>query len=83
MATATKKKTVAKKTTKRVTKKETKKVIVFNKYSIWFQTGSLLLVIAALTLNICECIDMSIMLDLFGLSVIFLAFSLFPKKGSL
>ncbi len=83
MATATKKKTVAKKTTKRVAKKETKKVIVFNKYSIWFQTGSLLLVIAALTLNICECIDMSIMLDLFGLSVIFLAFSLFPKKGSL
>jgi hypothetical protein len=82
MAT-TKKKTVAKKTTKKVTRKATKKPITFNKYSIWFQTGSLLLVIAALALNICNCIDMNIMLDLFGLSVIFLAFSLFPKKGTL
>jgi len=89
MATTQTKKKVAKvsapkKNVKKTTKKEkNKKLITFNKYSIFFQTGSILLAIAALTLNICDCIEMSVMLDLFGLSVIFLAFSLFPKKGSL
>lgn len=76
-------KTQTKKRTQKVVNKEPKKKLTFNKYSIWFQTISILLAIAALTLNICDCIEMGIMLDLFGLSVIFLAFSLFPKKGSL
>ena len=74
------KKTVAKKVTK---KKSTKKILTFNKYSVWFQAISFLLVVIALTLNICNCIQMDLTLDFFGLSVIFLAFSLFPKKGSL
>ena len=61
--------------------KATRKAINFNKFSIYFQSISIILAIAALTLNVCNCIDMSIMIDLFGLSVIFLAFSLFPKKS--
>ena len=92
MATKTKKATatkpVAKKTTKKVSSKKVvqkankSKKLTFNKFAIYFQTISILLAIAALTLNICDCIEISVMLDLFGLSVIFLAFSLFPKKNS-
>ena len=84
MATQTKKKAVKAVTPKKKTKKakttSAKKKISFNKFSIWFQTISILLAIAALALNICNCIEMGVMLDLFGLSVILLAFSLFPKK---
>ena len=80
------KKTVAKKTTKKATTKNVTKAksekITFNKYSLYFQALSVLLLIAAFTLNICCCIGTGLMLDLFALSVIFLAFSLFPK-GSL
>ena len=61
--------------------KATRKAINFNKFSIYFQSISIILAIAALTLNVCNCIDMSIMIDLFGLSVIFLAFSLLKKKS--
>ena len=76
--------TTKKKTTKKqATTKQTKKYLKFNKFSIYFQTASILLAIAGLTLNICDCIEMGIMLDLFGLSVISLAFSLFPERKSL
>ncbi len=73
MATAKTKKKVVKKVNKR-------KCLEFNKYSIWFQSFSMIFAIAGLALNICNCIDMNIMLDFFGLSVVLLAFSLFPKK---
>ena len=83
MAAKTNKKTVkpaAKKVVKKQAKKERSKKLTFTKYAIYFETASILLAIAALTLNLCDCIDINIMLDLFGLSVIFLAFSLFPRK---
>ena len=71
-------KTVAKKKT--ITKRQPKKIVNFNKFSVYFQALAVVLSIAALTLNICDCIDISIMFDLFGLAIIFLAFSLFPKR---
>ena len=71
-----------KKVVKKDKPKTSKKVLSFNDFSIYFQTAAILLAIAALSLNLCDCIDMNIMLDLFGLSVIFLAFSLFPKKSN-
>ena len=73
----------AKKTTKKDAKNSKKKKIVFNKYAIWFQSLSIVLAIVALTLNVCDCIAMDVTLDLFCISVLFLAFSLFPKKESL
>ena len=76
-------KATAKKSTKKVTTKKTAKAgkMTFNKYSIYFQSISMLLLIVALTLNICCYISMNVMLDLFSLSIISLAFSLFPKKA--
>ena len=86
MATAKVKKVtnkpVAKRSSKKIEKKQnSKKVLTFNAYSIYFQSVSIILAIAAITLNLCNCISMNIMLDLFGLSVMCLAFSLFPKRS--
>lgn len=79
---ATKKKTT-KVTTKKVAKKaKNEKKLTFNKFSVYFQAASMLLAIAALILNVCDCIEISFMLDLFGIAVILLAFSLFPEKNS-
>ena len=86
MATAKVKKVtnkpVVKRSSKKIEKKQnSKKVLTFNAYSIYFQSVSIILAIAAITLNLCNCISMNIMLDLFGLSVMCLAFSLFPKRS--
>lgn len=79
---AAKKPATKKIVSKKATTKKTKEAkIEFNKYSILFQTASILLLVAALTLNLCDCISMGAMLDLFALSVISLAFSLFPKRA--
>ncbi len=74
---ATKK--VTKRTTKKVTKKANKK-IEFNKYSLYLQTLSILIVIIAITLNIVGTISLDLMLDFFCIAIIILASSLFPKR---
>lgn len=71
-ATTTKKKTVSKKSISKIT---------FNKYSMYFQTASMLFLIAAFTLHLCCCISTNVMLDLFGIAVFLLAFSLFPERS--
>ena len=65
---------------KKVVKKKNLNTITFNKYAIYFQTASILLAIAAIAFNLCDCIGIELTIDLFGLSILFLAFSLFPKK---
>ncbi len=71
-ATTTKKKTVTKKNVSKIT---------FNKYSMYFQTASILFLVAAFSLHLCCYISINAMLDLFGIAVFLLAFSLFPERS--
>ena len=72
--------TTTKKTKVNASKKSVNK-ITFNKYSIYFQTAAILFLIAAFALHLCCYISTSVMLDLFGISVFLLAFSLFPERS--
>jgi len=72
---------VSKKQTVKKTKNTKKCKIEFNKYSPLFQTASMIFLIAAIVLNVCGCISINVMLDLFSLSILSIAFSLFPKRS--
>ena len=62
----------------KVIKKET---LQFNKYSVYFQSFAIVLAIAAISLAVCNCVSVNVMLELFGVSVLLIAFSLFPKRS--
>lgn len=62
----------------KVVKKET---LQFNKYSVYFQSFAIVLAIAAISLAVCNCVSVNVMLELFGVSVLLIAFSLFPKRS--
>lgn len=78
-------KKAANNTKKAVRKAEAKVVkkenLQFNKYSVYFQSFAIVLAIVAISLAICNCVSVNIMLELFGVSVLLIAFSLFPKRS--
>ena len=54
--------------------------VEFNKYSLYLQTISILMVLISVILNITGLINTELLLDLFCIGVIILASSLFPKR---
>ncbi len=79
----TKKKPVNKKRTpikSKGKKSEIKCYIEFNTYNLLFQMLSLIIAIAAVTLNAVGSINVATLVDLFIIALIFAVFSLFPKK---
>ena len=69
-----------KKNNKRKSSKTVKGKVEFNKYSLYLQTISILMVLVSVILNITGLINTELLLDLFCIGVIILASSLFPKR---